>query len=207
MEERNASRTANFTQQKWDIPEFKLKAFELIPKKLATAGITASLTDQSYPLNGAILCGFLSFGSGIYFTTAYDAETFAEYTHSVYVCSLFTLITFVLLILILKVKQLFEFIDRTDDLVNISEFAILLSVFCMLWWRFFVAFLALKYSASKSIFTETVQTEQRLSKIIFLVAVQMTPTLECLPFFLYSNFLFFTTDLGSEAFQLPSPTR
>lgn len=102
----------------------KLKAFEMIQKNLATAGITPSLVDQSYPFNWTISFEFLIFGTSIYLTFVfiiYDVGTFAEYTQIVYSNSLATLIVFALLILLCKIEKLFDFIDDTDNINSTSE--------------------------------------------------------------------------------------
>lgn len=174
-------------------------------------GITPSLADQSCPLNGIILFGFFILVSVIYCSIVFivlDAGTFAEYTQAVYTGSLGTLIIFGLLILIIKVKNLFEFIDNTDKLVNTSEKheEHVPCRSCLLYTIiFFLVFQALKYSASRSIFNETVQFEHKLSELIFVVMVKHTIRCALLPFLIYTYFVHFTTDSGPEAFELPFP--
>lgn len=102
----------------------KRKVFEIILKNFDTIGISANLANQSYPFNGTILSGFFILGVAIYFSFVYiiyDAETFAEYTQSIYMGSLLTFIAIALLILVLNVKKLFEFVNHGDDLVNTSK--------------------------------------------------------------------------------------
>lgn len=67
--------------------------------------------------------------------------------------------------------------------------------------------LALKFTASKSIFYGTVQFEHKLSKIIFLIVVKITPGCVMLPFAVYSYFTYFAIDLGDDAFDLVAPMR
>lgn len=101
------------------------KAFELIQRDFAYGGITSDLVHQSYPLNGRILFGFLLLGSNICFVLLFavkNAKEFDEYTQCVNVITGMMLFIFALLILIVKIKQLFEFIDGGNDLINISEF-------------------------------------------------------------------------------------
>lgn len=115
----------------------KLKAFETIQKNLASVGITPALASQSYPFNATIFYGFLKLGSAVYCTSIFiifDAETFVEYTQSIYVDSLAMLIIFALLIVILKVERLFKYISG-NDLVNTSEF-LLNSFYCVIIFRF-----------------------------------------------------------------------
>lgn len=103
----------------------KFKAFEIIRKNFANAGITPTLVKQSYPFNGTVLIGFFMLTSAIYGTSVFiiiDAYTFAEYTQSIYADSLLILIAIAVLILILKVKNLFEFIVGCDYLVNVCEY-------------------------------------------------------------------------------------
>lgn len=99
------------------------RAFESIRKNLATAGITENLRDQSYPFNGIILFGFLLLGLAnacVFVFIFNDANEFADYTQAVFGISVVTVFIFALLILILRVEQLFAFIDGGNELFNIS---------------------------------------------------------------------------------------
>lgn len=105
------------------------RVFERIQKDFATAGITPSLTEQSYPFNGTVLFGFFTICAVIWCTfvfIVYEADTFGEYTQCVCACSFAILIVFVLLTVILKVKKLFKLIESCDALVNSSECSLLL---------------------------------------------------------------------------------
>lgn len=102
----------------------KLKVFETIQKKFAMAGISPKLVGQSYPFNGRILVCFLLFSSAFVFVYVYMfkyAETFSEYTQSVFLGAGAILFILLLLILILKVDKLFEFIDCCDIVFNKSK--------------------------------------------------------------------------------------
>lgn len=65
--------------------------------------------------------------------------------------------------------------------------------------------LALKYSASRSIFTKTVRFERKLNEITFFVIVKVTPALGALPWITYICFTYFTSDLGNATFETPFP--
>src|ERR1044071_4785657 len=115
----------NFNQEKSKSQSTKLKVFEISQKYFATIGITSNLTSKSYPFNGIVLFGFLMLCVNIYCTSMFiifGAKTFAEYTQSVYVTTLLTLVIFCLLIITLKVNNLFEFINKSDDIVNTSKY-------------------------------------------------------------------------------------
>lgn len=103
----------------------RLKAFEIVKTNLATAGITPTLADQSYPLNGTILFGFVVLGLSIFSATAfiiYEAETITDYTQSVYSCSLLGVISFGFINSVFKVVKLYEMIHCYDDIINTSEY-------------------------------------------------------------------------------------
>lgn len=124
MEQQVAVELENSKPQKSKAQPPKRKAFEIIQKYFAKIGIAPSLADQAYPFNRKILFGFsmLSLGnccSFVYIT--YVAETFADYTQSVYMLSFGILIVFALIILIFNVEKLFEYMDECDDLINTSK--------------------------------------------------------------------------------------
>lgn len=124
MEQENATKLGNSKQGKSKHSP-KLKAFGIIQKNFAIAGITPSLANQSYPFNGRILFGILVLGACIYSMSVfilYEADSFLEYTQSTYAGSLVTLIIFVLLIIIFKVRKLFELISGCDDLIKTGEY-------------------------------------------------------------------------------------
>lgn len=64
---------------------------------------------------------------------------------------------------------------------------------------------AAKHSASRSLFKKTVELEQKLSRLIFFVAVEVTLGGFLVPWSIYSFFIYFTTDSGKAAFDLPLP--
>lgn len=158
-----------------------LKVFQMTQSNFATAGIDPGLINKSFPINGKIFMDFLIIGSAINCTLVYvsrDANTFPEYTQSIYFGSLATLIFLTLMIIIHKMEQLFKFIDSCECLVN---------------------------EISASIFSETTQLEEKINRFVFFVIVKITPQCTFLPFIIHAFFTYFTTDLGNDAFVLPSP--
>lgn len=102
----------------------QLKAFKIVREDFAMIGIDPTLVTQSYPLNKKIFMGFLLFGSATIFTSVYFvnyAETFFEYTQSVYLTCVGILFITELLITILKVDTLFEYMNRCDSIMNMSK--------------------------------------------------------------------------------------
>lgn len=96
----------------------KTMVLQLAQKNFAAAGIVPNLTAQPYPLNGRILLGFLTLGLAAICNFKYgfyDANTFIEYTQSIFMSSLTIIVNFALLNLSVKVKKLFKFINDADD--------------------------------------------------------------------------------------------
>lgn len=100
-----------------------MKIFELTLKNFATVGITANLPRQPYPLNARISTGFLILNSYLICNAVfvvYEAETFTDYTQSIYIGSSTALILFALIILVFKSKKLFQLIGDCENLINTS---------------------------------------------------------------------------------------
>lgn len=102
----------------------KMKIFQVIQKNFAMAGFQRKLATQSYPLNGEIFMGFLILGSGLTSILMYiftEAQTLPEYTQSIYICSIATLLFIDLFIILLNVGKTFNLIDCCEDLANTSK--------------------------------------------------------------------------------------
>lgn len=115
----------NSTGEKTKAQVPNLKAFKIARKYYAIMGVTSALAERPYPFNGRILCGFLALGSCIFSTSVfviYEAETFVEYTQAIYICSIAVQHIFTVLIIILRVKNLFALINGCENLTNTSEF-------------------------------------------------------------------------------------
>lgn len=102
----------------------KIKAFQNLEQKFAFIGIGPNLATQTYPLNIKIFMGILLLGSAIISTLVYatkEAKTLAEYTQSLFVCSILILIMFMLLTIILNVKTFYEYIIDLNAVINTSK--------------------------------------------------------------------------------------
>ena len=113
---------SNQTKSESSMP--KLKIFKLIQKNFKVVGIEPSLVAQKYPINRKILVGFLMLSFSFIWnlmTILYEANTFVEYTQSIYTCSLAALIFLALVILLLNVTKMFNLIDGCSKFANLSE--------------------------------------------------------------------------------------
>lgn len=186
----------------------KIKIFQIIQKNLASIGIGPNSETKRHPINAKTLLISLMLALATISIVIYiskGANTFAEFTQSAYTCSVLVLMSFVLIIMIAQLEELFKIINDCECLANISQFLKKTISEHKPFSRIFKHISVLKYSASKSIFFETNQSVEKLSKILFFVIVKMTPASCLLPWFIYSFFIYFITDLGADVFILQSP--
>lgn len=122
--ENNISR--EISERRKTQPELpKIKIFKTVRKYFAIMGITPVLVDQSYPFNLGIIFGYLLFGSAItslFIFIIFEAETFWEFSQSIFTCSAMILGICCLLILVFRVRILFKFIASFENVINTSEY-------------------------------------------------------------------------------------
>lgn len=102
----------------------QLEVFKTTLKKLAMMGITSALVQQPYPFDRKMLMPLLSLTIGVSFVSVYIvnyANTFVDYTRAFFMWAAAWLVIFLLIILIFKVKKLFEFVNRSGIIANASE--------------------------------------------------------------------------------------
>lgn len=105
----------------------KMVVFKTTQKNFALIGICPKQPAMQHPntFNWKLLVSFVALGIGVSFVSVYVfkyANTFAERTQALFILSAGSLVTFILLILALKAKKVFEFINRCGSVVNTSEF-------------------------------------------------------------------------------------
>lgn len=185
----------------------KIKIFLTIQKNLSTIGII-----EKHPINANIFLNLLTLGAATIFELFYiflEAKTFFQYVQSIYMCSTYIIISLCLMILILNLNLSFEMINGCECIANTSKRNEKSKYF---YWNVVKLLNSLhfniselKYSSSQAIFKETNQLVEKISEFIFLFMAKMTPAALTLPPLIYSFFIYFTTDLGRDAFILPSP--
>ena len=102
----------------------KMKLFQSVQRQFAELGINSQQLIQTYPFNRTILlisfsyvCNIISYSSFMY----YEANTFREYTDSVYVTSTNVLVAICFAIVVLQVEGFFKFISCCVEIVATSE--------------------------------------------------------------------------------------
>lgn len=186
----------------------KMEVLHWVQKNFATVGITPNLSHQPHPFSAKIAVGFVILSA--YFVcnlmfTFFEANTLMEYSQSIYMGSLAILIILALFIIIFNVEKLFNLIDDSGNLVNASESA-RDSIRVSKYLSFCITYILVsKWSASKATLIETVQFEQKLSGIFGFVTLKLTSMCVFVPRFIYTYFIYFTTNAGNAVFELPFP--
>lgn len=114
----------NSKRRKSKLPLPKIKILQIVQKNLITIGICPDSAMHLKSFNGKNLIGLLLLGSATFDMLMYIftiAETFAEYTQSIYVCSACILIALALVITIFYSSKLYKTIIDCECLINISE--------------------------------------------------------------------------------------
>lgn len=97
----------------------KIKIFHTIKKDLSVIGII-----ERRPMNANILLSSLMLASAIAIELIYifkEAETFFQYTQSIYMCSAFILAFSSLMIMVLHLNELFKIINDFECVANTSK--------------------------------------------------------------------------------------
>lgn len=98
--------------------------FEFTQRNFAIAGIVPNLAAKPYSLNGKVKLGFLTLGLAIICNFTYtfcEANTFIEYTQSIFMSTLTVIVDFALFTLVVNVKKLFKFIDDSEKAGDLCE--------------------------------------------------------------------------------------
>lgn len=102
----------------------QMKCLQNTQKYFAALGIGPDLATQPHPINLKLFIGGIILAITYILVVIYvfsEAETFVEYTRSIYICAFFNVIISVLLTIILNVKTLYELIDIMDAIINTGK--------------------------------------------------------------------------------------
>lgn len=99
----------------------RIKVMQTVLKNFTKIGICPELVTQRYPINGRILwmvvVGIVThILNGFYFL--FDAETFLDYTQSIYACAVGILLSNVFVTLLANIETLYRALHDYELLVN-----------------------------------------------------------------------------------------
>lgn len=154
--------------------------FSLTRKNFEYLGIF--LCQSEYPFNKRISIAILSYSLScalycLFFF--YEAKTFWEYTSSIYSSAITIFIVACFITIIFRIRKIIEFIDNCEKIVYKSE-----------------------SQASKAIYDAANLQIEKWTNIIHLAVAEFTPILCVVPQCIVCFLVYFTTDLGNDAFEL-----
>lgn len=137
------------------------------------------------------------------------ANTPKEYMDSIFMTATGILVFISSMSIAFKTQKIFDVIDDIEQVVGESE--------CRIWIRYPIffqpkltyfanIFQGLKYAKSRAMYEKTDRLVEKISKIIEFVFVYVSVPGYVLPKAIFSLFMYFTTDSGRNAFELPLPT-
>lgn len=103
----------------------KITILQTVQRNLTYLGIGLNPTNKQQMFNWKILIDLLVLTAAIIWILLYilnDAETFTEYTSSIYLCTSFILIILMLSITIVNSTELYQIINDCECLINIREY-------------------------------------------------------------------------------------
>lgn len=136
-----------------------------------------------------------------------EANTFIEYTSSIYVISGIVGIVTGFSTIAFRTGIFFQCIKSCENIMSKSEWLIFLPKRypTKIISRKKYSLLGLEYPISKAIYEETNRQVEKWNEIINFIMAKMTPIVLVWPSFILSFFRYFTTDLGNGAFELMLP--
>lgn len=106
----------------------KIKILHTVQKNLIYLGIGLNPAIKLQTSNGKILINFLILTTAVVWMLLYilnNAETFTEYTQSIYLSSSFILMILALIITIFNSTKLYKIINHCECLINIRKYKFL----------------------------------------------------------------------------------
>ena len=175
-----------------------MELFKTFRKNFAVFGITSNARPlhsreiiSAFLMNclTAILCWMFLFCV---------ANTFIEYTIGIYIASALTVVAICFTIVVFQIQNIFEFIEECEQITQKGK-KIYKQIVCRT-TSFIFFFLE---PESKAMYSEIDHQIEKWSQIVYIVIAKITPVCFISPIFIYSLVIYFTTDLGNDAFELP----
>lgn len=183
-----------------------MKIFKLIRKYFADVGLAASQSQQADRLNARNVTILLTFGLNVILAGAYivyGTTDFHEYVESIFGCSTVAAIAIAFASIVWDMQKIFKFLSNFDQIISKSKTQF--GFFCI-----FVFYLNIKSPIlgcvnpiSKTIYHSTDRKLHKWIKLLNIALVNVAPICVTLLLFIASFVVYFTTDLGNDAFFLP----
>lgn len=180
-----------------------MKLFQSIQKSFSLLGISQN---QSR-FNDRMLLAASIFSAGTTLNIVFvftGTKTFREFTDAVYVACATAVFLICFAKIVFKMDKLFKLIDFIENIVDKSKLKMHDE---HSFGQNYIFVIGSEHPEMKVMYIEVNRQVEKLSDIAYLVMVKVTPVCLILPKIVISVFVYFTTDLGYDALELPSPTR
>lgn len=185
-----------------------MKIFQTVQKNFGILGICR---DQPR-FNGKSLIACLIYGLGTILSAIFlicEADTFNEYTNNLYITTALAVGLFCLTNIILKMKELFALADKIEKSLDESKcdsrfasFRIADHCHCII-MESNKQISESENPTSKAIYKGSNRLVEKLSRIVHFAIAIVSPVCMVLPKAVASYLIYFFTNLGNEAFELP----
>lgn len=188
----------------------KMKTFDTIRHYFEISGITSSQSSRKDLLKFRNLLFFLVLGLDLISTGVFgysEANSFEEYVDAFFAFSSAFICIYSYGIIFWEIPKLYRFINDLESAVNKSEIIWLVFICFVLdlWFLDMSVCLGLVHPTSKRIYTKPDQQLEKLNGILQLVIVKVIPFSVVIPKYLTCFLMYFITDLGNDAFEIPLP--
>lgn len=174
--------------------------FQSAQKYFGIVGISSHNVFQK--LNTKSVGTFIIFGQALisnYVFLLHEAGSFREYTDSFYATATVTLGAINFSIAVWKMAETFKFIENCEDIIGKSKSRISMYIQRLMQ----PSFVGLENPSSRAIYEEIVRQIEKMCEALNFIIIYISTPCVMLPKCMLSFFAYFTTDLGSGAFELP----
>lgn len=184
-----------------------MKILQMAIRNFSTFGIDWRRQDnQNNPLNCRSALAFLvlslsTISCAMYFFRL--ASTFADYTFSIFGFSSMFVATAIMLVSFFVMEQCFHAFNALEDAINERKqhFIPWMSLFYML----HAHILGLQYPASQRIYNQINPEVEKWCELIYFANMRVFFPVGMSLEFIFGFAMYFTTDLGNDAFAVPLP--
>ena len=185
-----------------------MKLFKVTKKLCVIYGVALNPNQFNWPSSIVLFIFGISFISNFLYSRC-EAKTFQEYADSIFIGTTLTTAMMTFAYLAWKIQSIFICIDDAEDSIDDSELTFMhkTSYFAVkIRFKTEKNILELKYHPkSKPIYMRSNRATDRINSILFAAIVIIFFPLAMISILSVSFCDYLTTDLGSEAFQMPFP--
>lgn len=189
----------------------KRKLFKFTQMSFAILGIKSQKSAKKYPFNGKILAvlllySFMCISHVIYLIQAVgSANSFAEYTDSIFGTAASISVAIYFAITVYNTSVLFKYIYYCGKSMEKSELIQFILEHAYTKRQVKLVLLGSSNAKLTALYNELNRKTEKCSKIIYFITTKLSPICIIVPKSIICFFVYFTTNLAADAFELPLP--